>query len=437
MDLLEQLRINTAPGPSYEADNPDLVIPTPVPVRLIAYYLPQFHPIPENDEWWGKGFTEWTNVTKAVPRYVGHHQPRLPGGLGFYDLRLADTLHEQAELARRHGIAGFCIHVYWFAGRRLLETPLEMLLRHPDIDLPFCLNWANEPWSRVWDGSDRRMLIEQKHSPEDDIAFARTIEPALADARYIRVDGRPLLMLYRPGLLPDAAATVDRWREHFTRNGFGDPYIVMPQAFGDLDPTVYGMDAAAGFPPHPHGWDLPPLNDGLTLLDPEFGGRVLSYDALAEIAAMQPQPNFTLFPGVCPGWDNEARRAGRGTGFVGSSPRKYGAWLERACRRALRAPHPDERVVFINAWNEWAEGAYLEPDRHYGYAYLRETARTLNRLCQPGEIQAGDRAAANVIPFTRPRHQGNPPNPLRGLIRAARRRGASAAEALADVLRPN
>jgi lipopolysaccharide biosynthesis protein len=442
MDLLEQLQVNAAPGPDYEPDRTGLVPPPSPPVRLIAYYLPQFHPIPENDEWWGKGFTEWTNVTKAVPRYVGHYQPRLPGGLGFYDLRLPDTLREQAELALRHGIAGFCIHAYWFAGRRLLETPLQILLQHPDIDLPFCLNWANEPWSRVWDGSDRQMLIEQRHSPDDDIAFARAIEPALADPRYIRVDGRPLLMLYRPGLLPDASGTVDRWREHFTRNGFGEPYIAMPQAFGDLDPTVYGMDAAAGFPPHPHGWDLPPLDDGLTFLDPAFHGRVLSYDALAETAAMQPQPNFTLFPGVCPAWDNEARRAARGTGFVGSSPRKYGAWLEHACRRALRAPNPDERIVFINAWNEWAEGAYLEPDRHYGYAYLRETARTLSRMGQPNqilanEIQASDCAAANIVPFTRALTAGNPSSPLRGLIRAARRRGASAAEALADALRPS
>lgn len=432
MDLLEQLRVNMAPGLDFEADECDLTLPRALPVRLIAYYLPQFHPIAENDRWWGKGFTEWTNVTRALPRYRDHYQPRLPGGLGFYDLRLPDTLREQAQLAKRHGIAGFCIHFYWFAGRRLLEKPLELLLSHREIDLPFCLNWANEPWSRVWDGTERKLLIEQKHSPEDDIAFATAIEPALADPRYVRIDGRPLIMLYRPGLLPDAAATVDRWRDHFGRRGLGNPYIVLPQRAGNSDPLAFGMNAAAGFPPHPDGWNLPP-SDGLTLLDPGFRGRALSYDALVEKATTTPPPqDFTVFPGVCPSWDNEARRAGRGTGFIGSTPRKYGAWLEHACRRALEMPNADERIVFINAWNEWAEGAYLEPDRRYGYAYLRETARVLSRLAHPPSIK---------IPVTVPLGSESPPPPppraINGLIRAVRRRGANAAEALADALRPD
>jgi len=276
MDLLEQLRINTMPGPDYEADGDDLALPSPPPVRLIAYYLPQFHPIPENDRWWGKGFTEWTNVTKALPQYVGHYQPRLPDGLGFYDLRLPENLAAQASLARRYGIGGFCIHYYWFGGRRLLETPLAMLLRHPEIDLPFCLNWANEPWSRVWDGSERQLLMEQQHSPEDDLAFAAAIEPVMADPRYIRISGRPLFMLYRPGLLPDAAATVARWRDYFSARGLADPYIVMPQAFGDTDPRVYGMDAATGFPPHPFGWDLPSEIEDSMLLAKGFRGRRLN-----------------------------------------------------------------------------------------------------------------------------------------------------------------
>jgi lipopolysaccharide biosynthesis protein len=431
MELLEQLRLNTMPGADHEADGADIAFPTPPPVRLIAYYLPQFHPIPENDRWWGKGFTEWTNVTKAVPRYAGHYQPRLPAGLGFYDLRLPDILREQAALAKRHGIAGFCFHHYWFGGRRLLETPLEILLKYPEIDLPFCLNWANEAWTRIWDGSERMLLIEQRHSAEDDIAFAAAIEPAFADPRHIRIDGRPLIMLYRPGLLPDAAATVARWRDYFSRRGFGDPYVVMPQAFGDTDPLVYGMDAAAGFPPHPFGWDLPSQTKHLALLDPEFSGRVMSYEALAENVMAHSADEFTLFPGVCPNWDNEARRPGRGTSFIGSSPQKYGLWLEQACRRASRAPTADQRVVFINAWNEWAEGTYLEPDRHYGYAYLRETARVLGRLALPAgrrsmpgtavAVDRGDDSAAKI----------------RRMIRAVRRRGADAVETLADAIRPD
>jgi hypothetical protein len=434
MDLLEQLRINTAAGPDYEADGDDLILSSTAPVRLIAYYLPQFHSIPENDRWWGKGFTEWTNVTKALPRYVGHYQPRLPGGLGFYDLRLSDSLQEQAALAKRHGISGFCIHYYWFGGHRLLETPLELLLKHPEIQLPFCINWANEPWSRVWDGSERKLLIEQRHSPEDDLAFAEAIEPIVTDPRYIRIDGRPLFMLYRPGLLPDARATVARWRDYFCRRGLGDPYIIMPQAFGDTDPTVYGMDAAAGFPPHPFGWDLPTETDDLALLDKGFHGQRLSYDALIDSAITQAEEPFTVFPGVCPSWDNEARRPGRGTGFFGSSPKKYGAWLGHACRRALQAPNADERIVFINAWNEWAEGAYLEPDRHYGYAYLRETARALNRLALS---TAEDRSRRKIALAASNGRAAASPNALRGLIRAVRRRGADAAEMLADVIRPN
>ncbi len=434
MDLFEQLRINAAPGPEYEADGGELTIPEPPPVRLIAYYLPQFHPVPENDLWWGKGFTEWTNVTKAIPSYAGHYQPRLPGDLGFYDLRLPEILSEQAALAKRHGIAGFCFHYYWFAGRRLLETPLEQLLKHPEIDLPFCLNWANEAWTRAWGGSERDVLIEQLHSPEDDIAFATALEPAFSDPRYIRIGGRPLLMLYRPGVLPDAAATVARWREHFVRRGFGDPYLVMPQAFGDNDPRTYGIDAAAGFPPHRYGWDLPSITQTLALFDPRFRGRVMSYAALADAAMTQVAEEFTVFPGVCPGWDNEARRPGRGVGFIGSSPRLYGAWLEHGCRRALQAQNPDERIVFINAWNEWAEGAYLEPDRHFGHAYLRETARTLNRVAlaqgrgtpHNGAVTAIARNGADASAWS-----------MQKVIRAMRRRGASAVETLADALRPD
>lgn len=435
MALLKQLQTNTSPGPEYEADDGDLPVRAAPPIRLIAYYLPQFHPIPENDEWWGRGFTEWTNVTKALPRYVGHYQPRLPGSLGFYDLRLSHCLREQAALAKRYGIGGFCFHHYWFGGRRLLETPLQLLLEHREIDLPFCLNWANEPWSRVWDGSERRLLMEQKHSPDDDLAFAAAIEPALADPRYIRINGRPLLMLYRPGLLPDAAATAARWREHFRARGLDEPYLVMAYAFGDSDPRIYGMDAAAGFPPHPFGWDLPSQTETLTLLDPEFRGRVMSYDALASIFMAQPAMDFPFFPGICPNWDNDARRPGRGTVFAGASPRTYGVWLEHVCRRAMQAQNAEERIVFINAWNEWAEGAYLEPDRHFGYAYLRETARTLARLGGPAERRPAGRDAFLAVDQRNAR--GHSQNGLRGLIHALRRRGANAAETLADAIRPD
>jgi lipopolysaccharide biosynthesis protein len=192
------------------------------------------------------------------------------------------------------------------------------------------------------------------------------------------------------------------------------------------------MDAAAGFPPHPDGWSLPP-RDRLILLDDGFRGRVLGYDALIEKVTMQPSHAFTLFPGVCPGWDNEPRRTGCGTGFIGSTPRKYGAWLEHSCRRALQAANPDERIVFINAWNEWAEGAYLEPDRHYGYAYLRETARVLGRLARPADTET----PAAALLSEKNRMIVPPRPPINGLIRSVRRRAANAVEALAEALRPD
>ncbi len=438
MNLLQQIASNTAKGPDFEPDAPGRPAPADPLVRLIAFYLPQFHPIPENDLWWGKSFTEWTNVTKAVPRFAGHYQPRLPGDLGFYDLRLPEVLRAQAKLARRYGIAGFCFHHYWFAGKRLLERPLDILLGDPTIDLPFCVNWANENWTRRWDGYDQNVLIAQQHSPEDDIAFARSLEPMFRDRRYIRIDGRPLLMLYRPGILPDAAATVRRWRAHFTAAGLRDPYVVMAQAFNDGDPAKYGMDAAVGFPPFWAGWDLPRLQASLEKFDPDYQGEVVDYAAMAAATVAGYGAPEKTFPGVCPAWDNEARKPGRGFCFTGATPAKYGAWLRAACAAAIRAEEPDERLVFINAWNEWAEGAYLEPDRHFGFAYLAETARVLNglRLPMPGDAPLpapGEPAAPRSATA----------NPLSGtLLRTARRtarraanRLADAAEALAQTLR--
>jgi lipopolysaccharide biosynthesis protein len=365
-----------APGPFYQDDATDLP-PIRPRVRLIAFYLPQFHPIPENDAWWGDGFTEWTNVRRGLPRFAGHVQPRQPGDLGFYDLRDPAAMRRQIALARRYGVGGFCFHHYWFNGRRLLEKPLEMLLADPSLDMPFCINWANENWTRRWDGNDDEVLIGQAHSPEDDVAFARSLLPAVRDRRYITVDGRPLVMIYRPGLLPSPLATMRRWRTTFMGAGLNNPYIVMAQGFGDSDPRHYGIDAAVEFPPHKVAV-TPSINDDLRILDPDFAGRVLDYAAVAHHAVSLPRPAYRLFRGVAPSWDNEARRPGRGLTLAHSTPARYGAWLRQACCAAIsEAAHPDERIVFVNAWNEWGEGAYLEPDRHFGHAYLIETARTL------------------------------------------------------------
>ena len=381
--MFDQYSANVAPGPLFEADGPGDHAPKTPQARLIAFYLPQFHPVPENDAWWGAGFTEWTNVTKALPRFVGHVQPCLPADLGFYDLRETIVMRQQIALAKRYGIHGFCFHHYWFNGRRILETPLNLLLSDPTLDIPFCINWANENWTRRWDGHAEDILLAQAHSPEDDIAFARSLIAIVKDPRYIKVDGRPLVMIYRPALLPNALATMRRWRAEFGRAGVMTPYLVMAQGFDDVDPRVHGLDAACEFPPHKVAI-TPPINGKLDLLDPTFTGRVLEYTDVAEHAMSLVAPPFKLFRCVSPSWDNEARRPGDGFVLAHSTPTAYGTWLGWACGTAIaEAAHPDERIVFINAWNEWAEGAYLEPDRHFGHAYLAETARVLTRLELP------------------------------------------------------
>lgn len=432
MSLLNQLMVNHARGPRYQDDetlSPDI---EPA-VRLIAFYLPQFHPIPENDHWWGKGFTEWTNVSKALPRFEGHYQPHLPGELGFYDLRRVEILRRQAEMVRDHGLAGLCFHHYWFGGKTLLDVPIRLLLDNPDIDLSFCVNWANENWSRRWDGSDQEILIGQAHSARDDLAFAASLAPMFRDPRYIRINGRPLLMLYRPKLLPDARATVARWRTYFQTAGTGDPYIVMAQGFGDTDPRPYGMDAAVGFPPHNTGIEGRNIRDTLTCFDPAYKGTVVAYSDMAAGALANQTSAFRLLPGVCPEWDNEARRPGRGLSFVGATPAAYHAWLRSACESALAFPDPGERIVFINAWNEWAEGAHLEPDRHHGYAWLVETARVVAELSDASAEARPVTCPPDVSPWTRPRRALKT---LPGLVvKKLAWHGGNAADAIARYLR--
>lgn len=390
--LLDHLAWNAAAGPWHEpASALPEAPPAAHPVRLIAYYLPQFHAVPVNDAAWGRGFTEWTNVTKALPRLAGQVQPRLPADLGFYDLNRPEVIAAQAALAKRAGIWGFCIHDYWFSGEKVLETPLRLILDHPEIDLRFCLNWANENWTRRWDGADAEVILGQKHAPGDAEAYIDSIAPALRDPRYIRVDGRPLVMLYRPGTLPDPAGTVARWRARAREIGIGDLYVVMPQGFGEADPRPHGMDAAAGFPPHHSGWGQRQRLDHRRLqqLDPKSGVKTRSYDAMAAHAMANRPTDHRLLPGVCPSWDNEARRTGRGDVFLGATPAKYGHWLRAAMRAATEAP-AEERIVFLNAWNEWAEGAVLEPCRHYGHAWLAETRRSLDALAADPKAGEGE-----------------------------------------------
>ncbi|NID15759.1 glycoside hydrolase family 99-like domain-containing protein [Luteibacter yeojuensis] len=357
----------------YMAPQPG-VLPRVLPATVVAFYLPQFHPIPENDLWWGTGFTEWKNVARALPQFEGHLQPRLPGELGFYDLRLAQTMRDQMTLAREHGISAFCTYFYWFAGKTLLEAPLRAWLADPSMELPICLCWANENWSRRWDGRSEEILIGQDHGPEDDLAFIAHVADYLRDPRYLRVEGKPVLLVYRPGLLPDAAATAARWRAWCRDAGIGEIHLAYVQSFDNVDPRDIGFDAAVSFPPN--NTSLEPVTARRTLINPDYAGQVLDW---RELAVIGPDPAYRLYPGVNPGWDNEARRSGRGRTYVHASPARYSTWLRESVDVARRRS-PDAPLVFVNAWNEWAEGAVLEPDALRGHAWLQATRAALAPL---------------------------------------------------------
>jgi glycosyltransferase involved in cell wall biosynthesis len=339
--------------------------------RVIAFYLPQFHPIPENDVWWAKGFTEWTNVKPAKPQFAGHYQPHVPdASLGYYDLRDAAVMRKQIELAKQYGVEGFCFYTYWFTGHRLLETPVDNYLSDASLDLPFCICWANENWSRRWDGLDQELLMEQHYSPEDDLAFIAHMSKYLCDPRYIRVEGKPLLVVYRPNLFPSMKSTAQRWRDWCRNNGIGEIYIAYVQSFEKLDPEEYGLDAAIEFPPNNSA--PPDITDKSPALSTEFTGKVYDWRIFLKRTENFEAPTYTLFRGACPSWDNTARKKERGTVFAHSSPKQFERWLVSTFEETRsRIQEPEQRLIFINAWNEWAEGAHLEPDQRYGYAWLQ------------------------------------------------------------------
>jgi lipopolysaccharide biosynthesis protein len=350
-------------------------------MRSIAFYLPQYHTIPENDQWWGEGFTEWTNVRKALPRFEGHYQPHVPGQLGYYDLHDQETLSAQAELAKAHGISGFCFYHYWFNGKRLLEHPFNETLASGKPDFPFCLCWANENWTRRWDGEEREVLMAQAHSHEDDLAHINSLMPAFRDERYIRVNGKPLFLVYRTNLLPDPKKTAEIWREAARQAGVGELYLVRVENLyrgSDPSPLEIGFDAAVEFAPH-WGCYGEKVTDRVKLYDEYRDSKPLIYDYDRIMLGMlgRTRPDYKMFRGVFPAWDNSARRSSEPVMFINSSPEKYAFWLSQVARYTLQNFQGDERLVFINAWNEWGEGCHLEPDQKHGLAYLEATRRAL------------------------------------------------------------
>jgi glycosyltransferase involved in cell wall biosynthesis len=366
----------TRAGPDFEEFVP-LPRSAPRRAKLLAYYLPQFHAFPENDAWWGNGFTEWTNIARGLPRFKGHYQPRVPRDLGFYSLGDGEAMRRQVEMAKAGGIFGFIFYYYWFNGKRLLDRPIEHFLSDASIAMPFCLMWANENWTRRWDGADQEVLISQDYRPEDEAELVAGFARHFADARYIRIQGRPLLMIYRPGLIPEAAATLARVRALFKDKFNENPLLVMGQTFKATDPVAFGMDGAIEFPPHKLTQDMQDINRSLQYLDIEFEGKAYRYDDVVRVSLEEPEPTYPLIKTAVPSWDNDARRQGHGIVLTDSTPPKYQAWLSELIDRAVQQPFFGEPMVCINAWNEWCEAAYLEPDLYYGSAYLNATARAV------------------------------------------------------------
>lgn len=361
-------------------------------IRAIAFHLPQFHPIPENDEWWGKGFTEWTNVAKAKPLFKGHYQPHLPADLGFYDLRLPEARAAQAALAASYGIHGFCYYRYWFNGRQLLERPVNEIWKSGEPQFPFCLCWANENWTRKWDGLDDHLLLEQRYSPEDDLAHIRSLIPMFWDPRYIRIGDRPVFLVYRASRLPEPKRTAETWRREAELAGLKGLFLVRVESFGDEcgDPRSLGFDSALEFQPR---WSM--LNRQiirrkwwhrakLRTREPAFTeNKIFDYELLVRNSMLAPAAEYPRIPCVCPGWDNSPRRTPAAI-LINSTPALYGRWLRGIVDRQKERVSstgdlgmPADSLIFINAWNEWGEGNHLEPCQKWGRKYLEATQKAL------------------------------------------------------------
>ncbi|MCD4747885.1 MAG: glycoside hydrolase family 99-like domain-containing protein [Thermoanaerobaculales bacterium] len=369
---------------------PPRISPAPLGrrARLIAFYLPQFHPIPENDLWWGKGFTEWLNVAKAKPLFAGHYQPSLPADLGFYDLRLPDVRVAQADLARSHLIEGFCYWHYWFNGDRLIERPFNEVLVSGKPDLPFCLAWANEPWSRRWLGEEQDILKQQTYSQEDDLTHARWLTKVFADPRCIRVHGRPLFLVYRPAHLPEPKRTTDTFRQVAVQAGVTEPLLLGINAHcSHIDCRDIGFDGTVGFEPQlgvlPDFLDdrvrLSKLRRNLRVGVVSSQLKIYDYREARRLMVNHAKKEFPVYPSIFVNWDNTPRRGRDGIIMIGSGPEAYAAGLEEMVRTANTKPF-DDRLIFLNAWNEWAEGNYLEPDQRYGLAYLEATRKVAETL---------------------------------------------------------
>lgn len=347
-------------------------------VKYLAFYLPQYHPFKENDEWWGKGFTEWTNVTKAVPQFAGHFQPRLAGELGYYDLRNYEVLKRQIELAQKYGIYGFCMYYYWFDGKTLMEGPIKMLRDNPELQMPFCLCWANENWSRRWDGRENDILIAQNYDDEFPLKFIKDVANYMVDPRYIRVNGKPLFIVYNANQIPNLKNTLNIWREYIREQGLGEVHLLAVDFNLTEESKNAGFDGLVEFPPHSvYPYAMPNLHEKLPFASQLCNSRVYDYQQIVNEKHYLKQNLDNYYKGIFMAWDNTARKPYNATIFHNYSPKKFKEWLKEISDLTIEKRSPEDRLVFINAWNEWAEGTYLEPDGKYGYANLNVVRDTL------------------------------------------------------------
>lgn len=342
--------------------------------RLIAFHLPQFHPTPENDAWWGKGFTEWTNVAKAKPLFPGHYQPHIPADLGFYDLRLPEARHAQAELAREYGIGGFCYYHYWFGGRRILERPVNEILLSSEPDFPFCLCWANHSWNTAWQGTNSTLIDQVYPGWNDHAAHFDWLVQAFTDRRYLTVDDKPIFVVYRPDDIPDIRKVADFWRERAIKAGLPGLYLIGVSHYQQhWDPRLRGFDASTMQALPARNGRIPWRHFGTKIKLALQGGKseltIWDYEDVLPILLRTHQVEWSDYPLVLPNWDNTPRSGIRGLVFENATPELFRGLLRTAISR-VSDRRPDERIIFLKAWNEWAEGNYVEPDQKWGRAWL-------------------------------------------------------------------
>jgi len=353
-------------------------------VKILSFYLPQYHPIPENNEWWGEGFTEWTNTAKARPLFPGHYQPHLPADLGYYDLRLPDDREAQASLAKEYGLGGFVYWHYWFGdGKQLLERPFAEVLESGKPDFPFCLAWANQSWTGVWHGLGDKVLIEQTYPGKDDyIAHFEHLLKAFHDQRYLRIENKPVFIVFSPQLLPDAGFFTTLWNELAVEHGFEGIYFIgihfEPWNFrGDgfngttfHQPSHYLADYRRA---HPWKSRLNALTDIIFNHAP----KRFDFEKLANTYQFDRFLETNVMPAIIPNWDNTPRSSRRGWVFENTTPGVFKNHLRAAIKSVKNKPH-DKQVVFVKSWNEWAEGNYLEPDRRWGMGFLEAIREVLS-----------------------------------------------------------